>query len=120
MTARFQVVSARLWIFQIYHRIDQLYSVQCSGRNVDEYITQLPAGANLALMVQKSARRPPLLITTVSRWRYPPYAESDYCAGGVDSTRPRFSFTTTLETKGNVENGVLKGDLLRDLVPIRR
>ncbi len=109
MTARFQVVSASYAIFQIYHRIDQLYSVQCSAANVDEYITQLPAGANLALMCKKSARRPPLLITTVSRWRCRQYAESDYCAGGVDSTRPRFRFTTTLETKGNVENGVLKG-----------
>ncbi len=34
---------------------------------------------------------------------------------------PDFRFTTTLETKGNVENGVLKGDLVtRFEVPIRR
>ncbi len=71
-------------------------------------------------MVQKVGRRPPLLITTVSRWRYPPVRRSDYCAGGVDSTRPRFSFYHALETKGNVENGVLKGDLVARLVPIRR
>ncbi|XNM49498.1 hypothetical protein ACLK17_19595 [Escherichia coli] len=30
----------------------------------------------------KEAHRPPLLITTVSRWRCPQVAESDYCAGG--------------------------------------
>lgn len=33
---------------------------------------------------------------------------------------PDFRFTTTLETKGNVENGVLKGDLVARFVPIRR
>ncbi len=48
MTARFQVVARDYAIFQIYHRIDQLYSVHVQAANVDEYITQLPAGANLA------------------------------------------------------------------------
>ncbi len=88
------------------------FSVQAA--NVDEYITQLPAGANLALMVQKvGASAPPLLITTVSRWRCLASTQKVITAlAALIQLGPDFRFTTTLETKGNVENGVLKGDLV--------
>ncbi len=57
MTACFQGVSARLCDFSrfiIGLTTSIAFSVQAA--NIDEYIKQLPAGANLALMVQKDWR----------------------------------------------------------------
>ncbi len=86
------------------------FSVQAA--NIDEYIKQLPAGANLALMVQRLARPRRLLIIIVSRWRFRQYPKVITALAALIQLGPDFRFTTTLETKGNVDNGILKGDLI--------
>lgn len=87
------------------------FSVQAA--NVDEYITQLPAGANLALMVQKVGASAPAIDYHSQQMALPASTQKVITAlAALIQLGPDFRFTTTLETKGNVENGVLKGDLV--------
>ena len=86
------------------------FSVQAA--NVDEYITQLPAGANLALMVQKVGASAPAIDYHSQQMALPASTQKVITAlAALIQLGPDFRFTTTLETKGNVENGVLKGEL---------
>lgn len=87
------------------------FSVQAA--NVDEYVTQLPAGANLALMVQKVGASAPAIDYHSQQMALPASTQKVITAlAALIQLGPDFRFTTTLETKGNVENGVLKGDLV--------
>lgn len=87
------------------------FSVQAA--NVDEYITQLPAGANLALMVQKVGASAPAIDYHSQQMALPASTQKVITAlAALIQLGPDFRFTTTLETKGNVENGILKGDLV--------
>lgn len=87
------------------------FSVQAA--NIDEYITQLPAGVNLALMVQKVGASAPAIDYHSQQMALPASTQKVITAlAALIQLGPDFRFTTTLETKGNVENGVLKGDLV--------
>ena len=87
------------------------FSVQAA--NVDEYINQLPAGANLALMVQKVGTPAPAIDFHSQQMALPASTQKVITAlAALIQLGPDFRFTTTLETKGNVEGGVLKGDLV--------
>ena len=87
------------------------FSVQAA--NVDEYINQLPAGANLALMVQKVGAPAPAIDFHSQQMALPASTQKVITAlAALIQLGPDFRFTTTLETKGNVEGGVLKGDLV--------
>ncbi len=100
-------------IFQIYHRIDYQYNVHRQAANVDEYINQLPAGANLALMVQKVGAQAPEIDYHSQQMALPASTQKVITAlAALLQLGPDFRFTTTLETKGNVEGGALKGDLI--------
>ncbi|HFZ8996118.1 TPA: serine-type D-Ala-D-Ala carboxypeptidase [Citrobacter freundii] len=87
------------------------FSVQAT--NVDEYISQLPAGANLAFIAQKVGASAPAIDYHSQQMALP--ASTQKVITGLAALLqlgPDFRFTTTLETKGNIENGVLKGDLI--------
>ena len=87
------------------------FSVQAA--NVDEYITQLPAGANRALMGHKVGASAPARDYPRQQMALPASTQKVITAlAALIQLGPDFRFTTTLETKGNVENGVLKGDLV--------
>lgn len=87
------------------------FSVQAA--NVDEYINQLPAGANLALMVQKVGAPAPAIDFHSQQMALPASTQKVITAlAALIQLGPDFRFTTTLETKGSVEGSVLKGDLV--------
>lgn len=87
------------------------FSVQAA--NVDEYINQLPAGANLALLVQKVGAPAPLVDYHGQQMALPASTQKVLTAlAALLQLGPDFRFTTTLETKGSIDNGTLKGDLI--------
>ncbi|ARE50486.1 Hypothetical protein FORC30_0550 [Salmonella enterica] len=87
------------------------FSVQAA--NIDEYIKQLPAGANLALMVQKIGAPAPAIDYHSQQMALPASTQKVITAlAALIQLGPDFRFTTTLETKGNVDNGILKGDVI--------
>ncbi|XTZ38900.1 serine-type D-Ala-D-Ala carboxypeptidase [Salmonella enterica] len=81
--------------------------------NVDEYINQLPDGANLALMVQKVGSPTPEINYHGHQMALPASTQKVITAlAALLQLGPDFRFTTTLESKGSVDDGVLKGDLI--------
>jgi len=87
------------------------FSVQAA--NVDEYIRQLPDGANLALMVQKVGAQGPDIDYHSQQMALPASTQKVITAlAALLQLGPDFRFTTTLESKGSVSDGVLKGDLI--------
>lgn len=86
------------------------FSVQAT--NVEEYISQLPPGANLALMVEKVGAQTPEIDYHSQQMALPASTQKVITAlAALLQLGPDFRFTTTLESKGNVVNGVMKGDL---------
>lgn len=87
------------------------FSVQAA--NVEDYLSQLPAGANLALMVQKVGSPTPQIDYHGQQMALPASTQKVITAlAALLQLGPDFRFTTTLESKGNVQGGVLKGDLV--------
>ena len=81
--------------------------------NVEEYVNQLPAGANLALMVQKVGAPAPEIDYHGQQMALPASTQKVITAlAALLQLGPDFRFTTTLESKGSVDNGILKGDLI--------
>lgn len=81
--------------------------------NIDEYITQLPAGANLAFMAQKVGSPTPEIDFHSQQMALPASTQKVITAlAALLQLGPNFRFTTTLETKGSLAGGVLKGDLI--------
>lgn len=88
-------------------------ALNVQAANVDEYINQLPDGANLALMVQKVGAQEPDIDFHGKQMALPASTQKVITAlAALLQLGPDFRFTTTLETKGNVDSGVLKGDLI--------
>ncbi|MBS1205116.1 MAG: serine-type D-Ala-D-Ala carboxypeptidase [Proteobacteria bacterium] len=88
-------------------------SLTAQAANVDEYMNQLPDGANLALMVQKVGAQTPEIDYHGKQMSLPASTQKVITAlAALLQLGPDFRFTTTLESKGSVENGVLKGDLI--------
>ena len=88
-------------------------ALNASAANVEEYINQLPAGANLALMVQKIGAPAPEIDFHSQQMALP--ASTQKVITGLAALLqlgPDYRFTTTLESRGKVDNGVLKGDLI--------
>lgn len=81
--------------------------------NIDEYINQLPAGANLAFMAQKVGSPTPEIDFHSQQMALPASTQKVITAlAALLQLGPDFRFTTTLETKGSLEGGLLKGDLI--------
>ncbi|MGK9173142.1 serine-type D-Ala-D-Ala carboxypeptidase [Yokenella regensburgei] len=88
-------------------------ALNAQAANVDEYINQLPDGANLALMVQKVGAQEPEIDYHGKQMALPASTQKVITAlAALLQLGPDFRFTTTLETKGNVNSGTLKGDLI--------
>ncbi|MBV7405010.1 serine-type D-Ala-D-Ala carboxypeptidase [Enterobacter sp. ENT03] len=87
-------------------------AMNVQAANVDEYINQLPAGANLALMVQKIGAQAPDIEYHSQQMALPASTQKVITAlAALLQLGPDYRFTTTLESKAPIENGVLKGDL---------
>ncbi|MEN0580238.1 serine-type D-Ala-D-Ala carboxypeptidase [Phytobacter palmae] len=88
-------------------------ALNVQAANVDEYINQLPDGANLALMVQKVGAQEPDIDYHGKQMALPASTQKVITAlAALLQLGPDFRFTTTLESKGTVADGVLKGDLV--------
>lgn len=88
-------------------------ALNAQAANVDEYINQLPDGANLALMVQKVGAQEPDIDYHGKQMALPASTQKVITAlAALLQLGPDFRFTTTLESKGTVTDGVLKGDLI--------
>jgi len=88
-------------------------ALNVQAANVDEYINQLPDGANLALMVQKIGAQTPEIDYHGKQMALPASTQKVITAlAALLQLGPDFRFTTTLESKGSVNKGVLKGDLI--------
>ncbi len=88
-------------------------ALNVQAANVDEYINQLPDGANLALIVQKVGAQEPDIDYHGKQMALPASTQKVITAlAALLQLGPDFRFTTTLESKGTVDNGVLKGDLV--------
>ncbi|ANR78977.1 serine-type D-Ala-D-Ala carboxypeptidase [Kosakonia sacchari] len=88
-------------------------ALNVQAANVDEYINQLPDGANLALMVQKVGAQAPEIDYHGKQMALPASTQKVITAlAALLQLGPDFRFTTTLESKGSVENGTLKGNLI--------
>jgi len=81
--------------------------------NVEEYTSQLPAGANLALMVQKVGAQAPSIDYHSQQMALPASTQKVITAlAALLQLGPDFRFTTTLESHAQISNGVLNGDLV--------
>lgn len=88
-------------------------ALNASAANVEEYINQLPAGANLALMVQKIGASAPQIDYHSQQMALPASTQKVITAlAALLQLGPDYRFTTTFESRGEVDNGVLKGDLI--------
>ncbi|KMV34759.1 serine-type D-Ala-D-Ala carboxypeptidase [Franconibacter pulveris 1160] len=88
-------------------------ALNASAANVEEYINQLPAGANLALMVQKIGASAPQIDYHSQQMALPASTQKVITAlAALLQLGPDYRFTTTLESRGEVDSGVLKGDLI--------
>jgi len=87
-------------------------ALNASAANVEEYINQLPAGANLALMVQKVGASSPEIDFHSQQMALPASTQKVITAlAALLQLGPDYRFTTTLESRGAVRDGVLDGDL---------
>ncbi len=88
-------------------------ALHVQAANVEEYINQLPAGANLALMVQKVGAPTPQIDYHSQQMALPASTQKVITAlAALLQLGPDYRFTTTLESKGEVRDGVLNGDLV--------
>jgi len=88
-------------------------ALTAQAANVDEYINQLPAGANLALMVQKVGAPAPEIDYHSQQMALPASTQKVITAlAALLQLGPDYRFTTTLESRGEVRDGVLEGDLI--------
>ncbi|HKM95997.1 MAG TPA: serine-type D-Ala-D-Ala carboxypeptidase [Buttiauxella sp.] len=88
-----------------------VFSVQAA--NIEDYTSQLPAGANLALMVQKVGATAPSIDYHSQQMALPASTQKVITAlAALLQLGPDFRFTTALESHAQVSNGVLQGDLI--------
>ncbi len=114
MTARFPDVTASFMRFSRFIiGLTSIFTLSAQAASVDEYITQLPAGANLALLVQKVGAQSPIVDYHGQQMALPASTQKVITAlAALLQLGPDYRFTTTLERKGNVKDGVLEGDLI--------
>ena len=91
-------------------------ALSAQAANIDEYINQLPAGANLALMAQKVGASTPEIDYHSQQMALPASTQRSF--GGAAAICPIFALPT-LETKG-FDGGVLKGDLSAAIRRLKR
>ncbi|WP_130833674.1 serine-type D-Ala-D-Ala carboxypeptidase [[Erwinia] mediterraneensis] len=89
------------------------FMLQAQAASVEEYMQYLPAGASLALMVQKVGASTPIIDYNGRQMALP--ASTMKVITGLAALLELggdYRFQTTLETKGAVSDGTLDGDLV--------
>lgn len=87
--------------------------LQANAAPVEEYTEYLPDGANLALMVQKIGATQPLLDYHSQQMALPASTMKVVTAlAALLQLGPDYRFQTTLESKGSLSGGTLRGDLI--------
>lgn len=98
--------------FRLITGLAATLSLSVQAANVEEYLTQLPAGANLALMVQKVGDASPLIDYHGQQMALPASTQKVITAlAALLQLGPDFRFTTTVESHSPIQDGVLRGDL---------
>lgn len=98
--------------FRFITGLTTIFAFHAHAANVDEYISQLPAGANLALMVQKVGESTPFIDYHSQQMALPASTQKVITAlAALLQLGPDFRFVTTLESKAAINNGTLDGDL---------
>lgn len=90
-----------------------LASFAASAANVENYVSQLPDGANLALIVQKVGASSPVIEYHSKQMALPASTQKVITAlAALLQLGPEYRFTTTLESHGAIKGGILNGDLI--------
>lgn len=114
MTTRFPALTANFMRFSsLIIGLTSIFTLNAQAASVDDYIKQLPPGANLALLVQKTGAQNPVVDYHGQQMALPASTQKVITAlAALLQLGPDYRFTTTLERKGNVKDGVLEGDLI--------
>jgi D-alanyl-D-alanine carboxypeptidase/D-alanyl-D-alanine-endopeptidase (penicillin-binding protein 4) len=89
------------------------FVLNANAVQVENYLQYLPNGSNLALLVEKVGSTNAVVDYQGQRMALPASTQKILTAlAALLELGPDFHFTTTLETKGSVESGILQGDLL--------
>lgn len=92
--------------------LSSILTLNAQAANVEEYLSQLPPGANLALMVQKVGDPSPTIDYHGQQMALPASTQKVITAlAALLQLGPDFRFTTTLESKAPIQNNILEGDL---------
>ncbi len=93
--------------------LTSVVTVTAYAANIEEYLNQLPAGANLALTVQKVGAAAPAIDYHSQQMALPASTQKVITAlAALLQLGPDYRFTTTLESQGAVNGGTLNGDLV--------
>lgn len=114
MTVRFPSLSASFMRFSSFiFGLTSIFTLNAQAASVEEYVKQLPPGANLALIVQKVGAQVPEMDYHGQQMALPASTQKVITAlAALLQLGPNYRFTTTLERKGDIADGVLKGDLV--------
>lgn len=87
-------------------------ALNVQAANVEEYLSQLPAGTNLALLVQKVGDTSPLFDYHGQQMALPASTQKVITAlAALLQLGPDFRFMTTFEHHATIQNNILTGDL---------
>ncbi|MCU5773411.1 serine-type D-Ala-D-Ala carboxypeptidase [Erwiniaceae bacterium BAC15a-03b] len=89
------------------------FMLQANAAPVEEYSQYLPDGANLALLVQKIGATTPIIDYHGQQMALPASTMKVVTAlAALLQLGPDYRFHTTLESKGSLADGTLRGDLI--------
>ena len=88
-------------------------ALNANAAQVENYTQYLPEGTNLSVLVQKIGATTPVLDYHGDQMALPASTMKVLTAlAALLQLGPDFRFNTTLETKGSISDGVLRGDLV--------
>src|SRR5690349_13399073 len=89
------------------------FVLNANAAPVEEYTQYLPDGANLALVVQKIGAGAPTIDYHSQQMALPASTQKVLTAlAALLQLGPDYRFTTTLESQGDIRDGVLRGNLI--------
>ncbi|KAH8299199.1 hypothetical protein KR044_013096 [Drosophila immigrans] len=89
------------------------FVLNANAAPVEEYTQYLPDGANLALVVQKIGASAPTIDYHSQQMALPASTQKVLTAlAALLQLGPDYRFTTTLESQGDIRDGVLRGNLI--------
>jgi serine-type D-Ala-D-Ala carboxypeptidase/endopeptidase (penicillin-binding protein 4) len=89
------------------------FVLNANAAPVEDYTQYLPDGANLALVVQKIGASAPTIDYHSQQMALPASTQKVLTAlAALLQLGPDYRFTTTLESQGDISDGVLRGNLI--------